>query len=108
MQFLSFYTPANPGPPSSDEQARMGQLIEESLKDGSLVATGAMMGDVVAVRLAGGDFTVKTGKPTTTAVGFAITEARDQEHAIELTKKFLKVAGAGECSVRALMGPPQQ
>jgi len=108
MQFLSFYTPANPGMPSADEQARMGKLIEDMRKDGTLVATGAMMGGVTTVRLANGDFTVKTGEPTTNAVGFAITEARSMEHAIELTKTFLKVAGDGESTIRALMGPPPQ
>jgi hypothetical protein len=67
-----------------------------------------MMGDVTTIRLANGDFTVKNSQPASTAIGFAITEARDMDHAIELTKTFLAVAGEGECAVRALMGAPQQ
>ncbi|HEY1708721.1 MAG TPA: hypothetical protein VGG10_10695 [Rhizomicrobium sp.] len=106
MRFLSFYTPASPGMPSEDHRARMNKLAEDSFANGSLVATGAMMGDVTTVRFADGNFSVATAAPTSAAAGFAITEADSMEQATEFTKGFLEMAGAGECAVRALIGPP--
>ena len=32
--------------------------------------------------------------------GFALLKAKSKEEAIELTKRFLKVAGDGECELR--------
>jgi len=41
--------------------------------------------------------------------GFAILQARSKEHAIELAKAFLDVAGEGECEIRQIFeGPAAQ
>jgi hypothetical protein len=38
--------------------------------------------------------------------GFAIMEARDREHVLELTRHFLEVVGNGTCEVHELYQPP--
>jgi hypothetical protein len=39
--------------------------------------------------------------------GFALLEASSKEHAIQLTKEFLDVAGDGECEIRQLFAAPE-
>ena len=38
--------------------------------------------------------------------GFALIQAKSKEEAIELTKRFLAVAGDGETEIREVYGPP--
>jgi hypothetical protein len=107
MRFISFYTPANAGPPDAEHMAAMNKLVADMTASGSLVATGAMIGENISVRLANGDFTVKKGVAAASKeIGFAILEAQSPDHVIELTKTFLKVAGEGESFVRPLLGQP--
>ena len=44
MLFLSLYTPAtkSSGPPAPEHMAKMGELIEKAMKEGSLVYTGPL------------------------------------------------------------------
>ena len=37
--------------------------------------------------------------------GYAIVEAKSKEHAVAMTKRFLEVAGDGECEVRPMYQP---
>jgi hypothetical protein len=76
-----------------------------------LVSTGGCLPSSLGakVRRAGGDYAVTDG-PFTEAKevvgGFAILEARSKEHAIELNKRFLAVAGDGEVELRQLFEAP--
>jgi hypothetical protein len=87
--------------------ADMGKLIEEMVSSGVLLSTeGCQPSSKGArVRLSGGRFTVTDG-PFTEAKelvgGFAILQAKSKEEAIELTKRFLSVAGDGESEIRQL------
>ena len=108
MKFLSIYKTAERGvPPTQEEMAKMGKLIEESMKAGTLVATeGCLPSSLGArVRKSNGKVSVTDG-PFTEAKevvgGFAILEAKSKEHAIELAKEFLQVAGDGECELRQI------
>jgi hypothetical protein len=38
--------------------------------------------------------------------GFAILQADSKQHAIELARKFLPIAGDGECEIRQLYEAP--
>ena len=113
MRFLCFYKPAKPegGPPTQSEITEMGHLIEEMTKAGVLLsAEGCQPSSKGArIRLAEGKFTVKDG-PFTEAKeivgGFAILKAKSKEEALELNKRFLKVAGDGEVEVRLLHDAP--
>jgi hypothetical protein len=47
MKFLSIYRPdektSGGGPPTKEHMAEMGKLIEESMKAGTLLATGGLL-----------------------------------------------------------------
>lgn len=108
MRFLSIYKSAETNqPPSPELMANMGRLVEESMKAGTLVATEGCLPSSLGMRVRSdnGKVTVTDG-PFTEAKevvgGFAILEARSKEHAIELAREFLAVAGDGECEIRQI------
>jgi len=107
MRFLCIYKPSKPEgtPPTQQEMAAMGKLVEESMKSGVLLATeGCLPSSKGArVRLSGGNFVVTDGPFTESKEvvgGFALIQAKSKEEAIEHTKQFLKVAGDGETEIR--------
>jgi hypothetical protein len=114
MKFLCIYKPAKPegAPPTPEEMARMGALIEESMKSGALIATEGCMPSALGarVRRTDGKFTVVDG-PFTEAKevvgGFALINANSKEHAIEITRDFMNVAGDGEVEVRQIYEVPE-
>jgi hypothetical protein len=108
MRFLSIYKHVErTSPPTPEEMAAMGKLVEEGFKAGWLLATeGCLPTSLGArVRLSSGKLTATDG-PFTEAKevvgGFAILKVNSKEEALELTRKFLKVAGEGECELRQL------
>jgi hypothetical protein len=110
MQFMTIYrTKEKNSPPTQDEMARMGAFIEEYAKAGVLIATGGLMPSAAGakVRLADGKISVTDGpfaEAKEVIGGFAITEHKSKEEAIEMCERFLKVAGDGESEVRELSG----
>jgi len=113
MRFLCIYKPGKPEgtPPTQEEMAKMGKLIEEAMKAGWLLSTeGCLPSSLGArVRLSGEKFTVTDG-PFTEAKeligGFAIIQANSKQEAIEHTRYFLQVAGGGETEIRQLYEVP--
>ena len=107
MRFLSIYKTAERGvPPSQEEMAKMGKLIEDEMKAGTLLATEGCLPTALGarVRISGGKLTVTDG-PFTEAKeivgGFALLRANSKQEAIEIVKNFLQVAGHdGECELR--------
>jgi hypothetical protein len=112
MRFLTIYkTVERDTPPTEEEMARMGALIEEMAKAGTLVTTEGCLPSALGarVRRAGNKITVADGPFTESKEvvgGFAIIEAASKEEAIELTKHFLEVAGDGESEIRQLYEAP--
>jgi hypothetical protein len=108
MRFLSIYSHRETGnPPTADEMARMGKLIEESMKAGYLLGTEGCLPTAkgARVRQASGKVTVIDGpfsEAKEVVGGFAILKADSKEAAIEMAREFLKVAGDGECELRQL------
>src|SRR5882724_4025123 len=108
MKFLSIYKTAERGvPPTQEEMAKMGALIEKSMKAGTLIATEGCLPSALGarVRKSNGKVSVTDGPFTESKEvvgGFAILEAKSKEHAIELAKEFLQVAGEGECEIRQI------
>jgi len=109
MRFLCLYKPsqAEGASPSQADIAAMGQLIEQMRKEGTLLSTEGCQPSAkgARVRLSGGKITVTDGPFIETKElvgGFAIIQAKSKEEAIELTKRFLKVAGDGETEIRLL------
>jgi hypothetical protein len=112
MRFLSIYKHAERNtPPTPEEMANMGKLVEEGFKAGWLLGTEGCLPTSLGARVRsdGGKVTVTDG-PFTEAKevvgGFAIIKADSKEEAIQLTRDFLKVAGDGECELRQLYEMP--
>jgi hypothetical protein len=98
--------PSAPEPqPSPELYQKMGAFVEEATKAGVLLATGGMapLDQAVKLTLHDGEFTVLDG-PFTEAKelvgGWALAEYRDQDEAIEWTKRFLSILGEGEATIR--------
>jgi hypothetical protein len=85
--------------------AEMGKLIDEMTREGVLLATEGCLPSAMGarVRLANGKITVTDGPFTESkelVAGFALIRAASKAEAIELTKRFLKIAGEGESEIR--------
>jgi hypothetical protein len=110
---MTLYKPGkeSDAPPTQQEMADMGQLIEEMAKAGVLIATDGLQPSSkgARVRISGGKFTVTDGPFTETkelVAGYAIIQANSKEEAIELTKRFLRVVGEGESEIRLMHDVP--
>src|SRR5262245_7496268 len=114
MRFLSIYKSRETNtPPSAENMAEMGKLIEEGFRKGWLLSTEGCLPSAkgARVRLSDGKITVTDGPFTETKElvgGFAILQADSKEGAIELARIFLPVAGDGECEIRQLYEAPPQ
>ena len=108
MKFLSIYkTVERTVPPTQEEMASMGKLIEEGMKAGWLLSTEGCLPSALGarVRKSNGKTTVTDGPFAETKElvgGFAILQANSKEHAIEMAKTFLGYAADGECELRQL------
>ncbi len=112
MRFMSLWRPAKTANLHSEKMFRdMNKLVEEMTKDGTLVQTGGWdpSSPAIVVRNDGNAVHVTDG-PYTEAkeliAGYAILEATSREHAIELAKRYMKIAGEGTTEMRELGGPP--
>lgn len=112
MRFLSIYkTVERNTPPSQEEMATMGKLIEEGIKAGWLIATEGCLPSKLGARVSkhDGNVTVTDGPFTESKEivgGLAILQANSKEEVIQLTKNFLQVAGGGVCELRQLYQAP--
>ncbi|MFD5702516.1 YciI family protein [Streptomyces lasiicapitis] len=102
MRYL-MTTMASSRTPDESLFAEMGQFIEELTASGALLATGGLEPGGLRLTSVGGEITVTDG-PFTEAkeavVGFALIEARSQEEAVELARRFRKIVGDGESEIR--------
>jgi hypothetical protein len=111
MRFLSIYKAAETNtPPTLEHVAKMGELIEKSMKAGALIATEGCLPSALGarVRLSGGKVTVTDGPFTESkelVAGFALLQAKSKQEAIEMAREFLGVAGDGECEIRQIFDP---
>ena len=109
MKFLCLYKPSKPEgtPPTHEAMLRMGQLIDESMKSGILLATEGCLPSAkgARIRLSNGKFTVTDG-PFTEAKeivgGFALIRTNSKEEAVDFTKTFMRLAGEGEVEIRQI------
>ncbi len=117
MRFMMIYTPADRKsmeagvPPSEKEIAEMGKFIEEMAKSGILQATDGLLPSSrgALVRQDRGKVTVTDG-PFAEAKeiigGFAIVKCRSKAEAVELTRRFLTIAGDGVIEIREMYEEP--
>ena len=108
MRFVSVYKTSERGvPPTQEEMAKMGKLVEDGMKAGFLLAVEGCMPSAsgARIRLSDGKVTVTDGPFTESKEvigGVALLQANSKEEAIELVRQFLNVAGDGECELRQL------
>lgn len=113
MKFLSIYMHAERNtPPTQEEMASMGKLVEEGFNSGWLLATEGCLPSALGARVRRSDhkLTVTDGPFTESKElvgGFAILKTNSKGEAIELARKFLAVAGEGECELRQLYEVPE-
>lgn len=115
MRFISIFThePTN-RPPTEAEMTKMGKLIEEAMREGWLIATEGVSFGGAAVRVhksGDGKVTVTDGPFAETKEvlgGYALLEAASKEEVVELTRRFLSVAGQGTCEIHQLFEMPPQ
>jgi hypothetical protein len=111
MRFMVMANGDKPGegnPPDEKLMMEMGQFIEEMTKAGVLLATGGLDPTGIRIKNSGGDITVTDGpfaEAKEAVVGFALIEVRSKEEAIELSKRFWKIAGDREGEIRQVFGP---
>lgn len=109
MRFMMLYKPGRESgrPPSQEQVQLLGELIEEGMRNGTLISTEGLRDSSKAtrVRVVGGDFVVTDG-PFSEAKeligGFAIMQLNSHEEAIESTKRFLALMGEGETEIRQI------
>lgn len=121
MRFMMIYKPANfkdmeaGVPPTPEHIAGMMQLIGELSQKGLLITTDGLQGSSKGARVkqADGKVTVTDGpfiEAKELIGGYAIFQLQSKAEAIQLTERFLKVAGDGEVEIRQMhdnpAGPP--
>ena len=102
MRFISIFThEPSDRPPTEEEIATMGKLIEESMKAGWLIATEGVHFGTIGVCVhkgVGGKVTVTDGPFAETKEvlgGYALLNAASKEEAVEHTRRFLDQVGQG-------------
>ena len=117
MRFLSIYKSAETFvPPSPEEMAKMGKLIEEGMKGGWLVSTEGCLPSTngARVRLSGGKLTVTDGPFTESKEvigGWAILETDSKAEAVRVATEFMELHRKywpgfdGESEVRPMFDP---
>jgi hypothetical protein len=121
MRFMMIYKPANfkdmeaGVPPKPEHVAGMMQLIGELSQKGLFITTDGLQASSkgARVKLADGKVTVTDGpfiEAKELIGGYAIFQLQSKAEAIQLTERFLKVAGDGEVEIRQMhdnpAGPP--
>jgi len=104
------------GPPPKELIDAIGQLTDESIKNGTLINTGGLAPTAASfrVRLSGGTVTVTDGPFTETKEvigGYAVLELNSREEAIAAARHFMELhkqhwpGWQGETEVRQMVGP---
>lgn len=108
MRYLSIYRPTKLTPPTPEMMEKMGKFMHEAISTGVLLATegfSASTANDLSVRLTNSAFRVTDGpfaEAKEVIAGFALMQTRSREEMVEWTKRFLAIAGDGECEIHQL------
>ena len=119
MKYLCFIRHAEShrqNPPPAGLMKAMGEFVQRSLKNGSLVDTGGLLPskDGVLISLRKGEITVKDGPFTESKEvigGWAIIKADTKEEAVRIGREFMELHQKywpefdGESEVRPMFDP---
>lgn len=106
---MRFLMTVNAGATAPDEQmyAEMGKFIEELTRSGVLLATGGLDAGT-HVTSSGGKITLTDGpfsESKEVIVSFALVDVRSKDEAVEVARRFWKIADDGEGDIRQVFGP---
>jgi hypothetical protein len=109
MKFLMTYAATNRAP-TSEQMMEIGKFSEEMTKAGVLLMTGGLVRPSKGTRIvyAEGKHTVTDGPyPETKELidGFALIKVSSKEEALEMAKRFMRIAGEGEAEVLQVFDP---
>ena len=113
MQFLTIYRPSQPpsgAMPDPEHMAQMQQFVEESFRSGVLLRTGSFMprANGATMSLINGKFDIGEAPAAQEQVaGYAILKTETEAELEDLVKRFLTLAGDGECEILRLNEFPQ-
>ena len=112
MRFLCLYKPNKPEgtPPTQQEMAAMGKLVEDGFKSGKLLATEGCLPSSKGARIrqTSGKYTVTDGPFTESkelVASYALFQVKSMDEAVMWTTRFLEVLGQGECELRPIFDP---
>ena len=106
MQFL-LTTTEDGSEPDAAMYTELGRYLDELTRAGVLVATGGL-DQGTCITTSGDEFTVTDGPFVETKdaiVSFAVVEVASREEAIELTRRFQAIFGAGRTTMYQVYGP---
>jgi hypothetical protein len=110
MRFVSIYRPTKVsacGPSPENIQAMMA-FVNEAVRAGVLLATegfGPSTASDFKVRMTNGDISTTDGPFAETKEiigGFAIMQVKSRKELVDWTRRFMKLAGDGECEIHQL------
>ncbi len=109
MQFFVYFT-RNPDepmtPPSPEGMAEMGQIMQETIASGLVVATGALSEDVTLVTLKEGEVSVSDGpfiEGKELIPGFTVVQTDSKQEAIDFATRLRRCMGDGVMRIAPLM-----
>ena len=109
MRVISIWKPAaGIKPPTQKMMEDMGKFMAEAVSAGILLATeglGPSSKDDLKVRAHKGDFQVTDGpfaEAKEAIGGFAIMQFKDRAELLDWTRRFMAIAGDGECEIHRL------
>jgi hypothetical protein len=106
MRFMMIYTPSTPVPPKPQTMAEIGRFSEEMKQSGVLVSTGGLLPQGGRLKLSNGNLTdgpFAEGKEV--VIGWALVDVKTKEEAMEIARRFMRIAGDGDGEVRQVIGP---
>jgi hypothetical protein len=110
MKFLMTYAPSNPTPPTPETMAAIAKFSQEMAASGVLLMTGGLTRPSTGVRVEyrQGKHSVIDGPFAETKElidGFALIEVASREEALELTRRFMAIAGEGQGEILQVFEP---
>jgi hypothetical protein len=110
MKFLMTYQNKSNLPPTPERMAAIAKFAQDMAAAGILLMTGGLQRPTkgTQVTLAGGKFTATDGPFAETKElidGFALVQTKSREEAIEVSRRFMTIAGDGDAEILQVYEP---
>ena len=108
MRYLSLYKPTKLHAPTPEMMEKMGKFMQEAISKGVLLATegfGQTTPNDLKITLTHSAYRVTDGpfaESKEMIAGFALMKVSSREEIVQWTKRFLEIAGDGECELHLL------